>query len=127
MQIKKLDHVNLRTHQLDVMIEWYSRVLGLRQGARPDFPFPGAWMYAGDSAVVHLVEVAEAQAAGSEVALKLEHFAFSGIEGREFEARLRDEDIPFKRADIHDFDLYQINLWDPDGNHIHIDFPMNEE
>ena len=57
MQIGNLDHVNVRTSQLDAMIDWYSNILGLRQGDRPNFPFPGAWMYAGDQAVVHLVEV----------------------------------------------------------------------
>ena len=55
MQIKKLDHVNLRTTQLGVMIDWYTDVLGMEQGERPNFPFPGAWMYAGESALVHLV------------------------------------------------------------------------
>ena len=42
MQIGKLDHVNVRTNQLDAMIGWYTDVLGMRTGARPDFPFPGA-------------------------------------------------------------------------------------
>jgi NADPH:quinone reductase-like Zn-dependent oxidoreductase len=41
MQIEKLDHVNLRTTQLDSMIDWYSNVLGMRSGDRPDFPFSG--------------------------------------------------------------------------------------
>jgi len=76
-QIGKLDHVNVRTTQLDTMIEWYTSVLGLRSGERPDFPFPGAWMYAGDSAVVHLVGISGDPATGSETPLKLEHFALS--------------------------------------------------
>ena len=57
MQIGKLDHVNLRTNQLDKMIDWYTNILGMRSGLRPDFQFPGAWMYGGDDASVHLVEV----------------------------------------------------------------------
>ncbi len=127
LQIDKLDHVNLRTSQLDLMIEWYSEVLGLRFGDRPDFPFAGAWMYAGESAIVHLVgvESEEAAGAGSEVALRLEHFAVSATTGRaEFEARLSALGERFQRNEIASFKLVQINVWDPDGNHIHVDFPF---
>ena len=76
-QIQKLDHVNLRTTQLDNMIHWYGDVLGLRSGPRPGFGFPGAWLYAGEAAYVHLVGIPGQPASGSEVELKLEHFAFS--------------------------------------------------
>ena len=57
MEIRKLDHVNVRTAALENMISWYTEVLGMRQGERPNFPFPGAWMYVGDVAAVHLVGV----------------------------------------------------------------------
>ena len=126
MQIKKLDHVNLRTNQLDVMIDWYTDVLGMRTGDRPGFSFPGAWMYAGDAAAVHLVGINCTPGAGSETDLKLEHFAFSATGGAQFQAKLERKGIPYKRVDIPDIAVYQINLWDPDGNHIHIDFPLDE-
>lgn len=51
------DHVNICTRNLDRMIAWYGDILGLRPGARPPFAFEGAWLYIGDSAVVHLVQV----------------------------------------------------------------------
>ncbi len=126
MQIKKLDHVNVRTTQLDEMISWYTNVLGLRSGVRPNFSFPGAWMYAGDSAVVHLVGIDEPPATGSEVALKLEHFALSATDLASFESRLRATGEKFTRNDLPEVNLVQINLWDPDANHIHIDFQADE-
>ena len=55
MQISKLDHVNVRTANLAEMVDWYDRVLGLKSGKRPDFPFPGAWIYIGEQAFLHLV------------------------------------------------------------------------
>ena len=126
MRIGKLDHVNLRTTQLEVQIEWYQDVLGLRQGERPDFPFPGAWMYAGDAAAVHLVGIDGAPATGSESELKLEHFAFSASGLAGFEDRLGQLGEKYRRSDIPELNLVQINVWDPDGNHIHIDFPADE-
>ncbi len=126
MQIRKLDHVNVRTTQLDVMINWYTNVLGMRNGDRPNFPFPGAWMYAGDAAAVHLVGIEGTPGTGSEADLKLEHFAFSATGGDEFEARLRAMGEQYRRLDLPEINLFQINLWDPDGNHIHIDFTLDE-
>ena len=61
MQLERLDHVNVRTANLAAMVAWYERVLGMRSGARPPFPFPGAWLYIGDHACVHLVGVAKPQ------------------------------------------------------------------
>ena len=43
------------------------------------------------------------------------------------EARLTERGETFKRRDLADFKLAQVNVWDPDGNHIHIDFPLDEE
>lgn len=126
MQIGKLDHVNLRTTQLETMIDWYSNILGMHSGDRPNFPFPGAWMYAGESAAVHLIGIDGAPGSGSEVDLKLEHFAFSATGGAKLEENLRAIGVQYQRIDLPEINIYQINLWDPDGNHIHVDFPVNE-
>ncbi|MGB7299566.1 MAG: VOC family protein [Burkholderiaceae bacterium] len=126
MKISRLDHVNVRTTQLSEMIAWYTSVLGLRSGNRPGFPFPGAWMYAGDSPVVHLVGIEGDPATGSEANLKLEHFALSATGCAEFEARLKMMQVKYQRAELRDFELVLINVWDPDGNHIHVDFPADE-
>lgn len=125
MGIGTLNHVNLRTTRLDQMIDWYQRALELKVGPRPDFPFPGAWLYAGDTAHVHLVGV-EAEAVGSEASLKLEHFAFSATGRAAFEDRFQRLDIPFRRMDLAAVGIIQLNVWDPDGNHIHIDFAADE-
>ncbi len=122
MAIEKLDHVNLRTTQLQAMVDWYETVLGLRQGPRPDFPFPGAWMYAGDGAVVHLVGIEGDPGIGSEAALKLEHFALSATDLQEFTSKLDSMGIEYRRNDLAGISVVQVNVWDPDGNHIHVDF-----
>lgn len=126
MQIDRLDHANVVTNQLQVMIDWYTDMVGLRSGDRPPFPFPGAWMYAGDHAVVHLVETDDATRVGSEVALKLEHVAFSASGKESFQAQLESADQRYETVEIPSFNIIQYNVWDPDGNHIHIDFALDE-
>ena len=122
MPLVKLDHVNVRTTQLDVMIDWYTTVLGMRTGERPNFSFSGAWMYANDTAMVHLVEIEGPPAAGAELQLKLEHFAFTATDMTTFESRLQALGEKYQRSEVPSANIVQLNVWDPDGNHIHIDF-----
>lgn len=50
-----LDHVTLRTHDLEGTRAFFEKVLDLKPGYRPDFPFPSAWLHAKDEPVVHLI------------------------------------------------------------------------
>ncbi len=122
MQVKQLDHVNVRTNRLDAMVEWYGRVLNMPAGDRPPFDFPGAWLYAGNHAAVHLVGVKEEPASGK----KLEHFAFSAAGLEEFLGRLERDKERYEARRVPGSGVVQINVWDPDGNHIHIDFSPEE-
>ena len=127
MQLKKLDHVNVRTANLKAMVDWYTNILGMQSGDRPNFAFPGAWMYVGDEPVVHLVGVKGAAGAGSEGDLKLEHFALSAPGMQDFEDRLTAAGEKFAKREVPDIGIMQFNIWDPDGNHIHIDFTLANE
>lgn len=126
MQVRRLDHVNIQTTQVTTMVDWYGNILGLRSGPRPDFPFPGAWLYADDVHVIHLVGHDGDPAVGSEEKLKLEHFALTATGRADFEAKLRDEAIPHQRFVLYEMSIVQFHLRDPDGNHVHIDFSSQE-
>lgn len=122
--IIRLDHVNLQTVQFDAMVEWYSHFLQLKQGYRPRFPFPGAWMYAGDVPVVHLVPVEVAPPKATD--LSLEHAAFRATGLPEFLGRLTAAGERLRVVRVPDLPLVQVNVWDPDGNHLHVDFDAAE-
>lgn len=126
MLIHRLDHVNLVTANLQEMVAWYETILGLSPGWRPDFPFRGAWLYAGDVAILHLVEDIGSARIGSEKALKLEHFALSATGASAFEEKLKASGDPYKTIEIRDAGLVQFHVSDPDGNHIHIDFDIKD-
>jgi catechol 2,3-dioxygenase-like lactoylglutathione lyase family enzyme len=87
--IKGLDHINIRTAELERTRDFFVRVLGLTEGWRPPFAFNGAWLYAGGRDVVHLVEVAEPAQPSRGSAL--DHFAFA-IEDYEEAVRRLDAD-----------------------------------
>jgi len=125
--IAGLDHVNLRTAQLDAVVAWYGEVLGLHPGPRLDFGFPGAWLYAGDQAVIHLVEDMGIEGPGGD-RLALEHFALNAVGYKEFTTKLKAMGIPYRpsRVPPGPVNVVQVNIHDPDGNHIHVDFQTSE-
>src|SRR6202012_4286271 len=59
MGVGVLDHFNIRTRKLGDTVRFYEDVLGLENGARPNFAFPGAWMYSEGRAVGHLVDISQ--------------------------------------------------------------------
>ena len=121
--LQAFDHVNIRTADLAGMIAWYGEVLGLHPGARPDFSFPGAWLYLGNQALVHLVGVDEPPETTDP---RLEHFALRADGMAEFLQRLRDRGQDFRLSEPPGSGVIQVNIFDPDGNHIHIDFNRSE-
>lgn len=123
--IERLDHLNIRTAQLDVMIAWYGKFLGMTTGPRPPFPFPGAWMYANGFPLVHLVAV-DVEPGSDPSDLKLEHGAFRATGFQDMVAKLEAAGERFTIDPVPDFPIVQINVWDPDGNHLHIDYHTDE-
>ena len=63
---------------------------------------------------------------GPEGALSLEHFAFSASNLREFQERLDQLGVDYKSTRQAGTRNIVLNLHDPDGNRLHIDFPASE-
>ncbi len=124
MPVTAFDHVNVRTANLDAMVEWYGDILGLHPGKRPNFGIPGAWLYLGDLALVHLVGVEAAPEAGGNVTL--EHFALRATGLGDFLKLLDTRSIRHSIDPVPGFPVVQVNVHDPDGNHIHVDFDAAE-
>ena len=52
MSVGVLDHYNLSTRKLKETVQFYEDVLGFVNGPRPQFNFPGAWLYSAGHAVL---------------------------------------------------------------------------
>lgn len=96
MAILDLDHINIRTAELAKTRAFFTDVLGLTVGWRPDFPFGGTWLYAGEKDVVHLVEVAKPSAPSRGSAL--DHFAFAIDDYEDAERRLKAAGMAYEPA-----------------------------
>jgi catechol 2,3-dioxygenase-like lactoylglutathione lyase family enzyme len=125
MTLCYLDHVNIRTARLEELTTFYQEVLGLAPGARPPFAVNGTWLYCGERAAVHLVEVEKTPDTGPP---RLEHFAFRAEDIESFLEHLSALDVPCEISDVPDWGIRQVNVRDPDGNHVEIAFgPVETE
>ncbi len=57
MTLHELHHCSIRTDKLEQTKEFFVTALGMEIGDRPDFPFPGYWLYVEGEPMVHLVGV----------------------------------------------------------------------
>ena len=128
MPLIAFDHVNIRTVNLERMVAWYEDVLGLRSGPRPDFPVRGAWLYLGETCVIHLIEADPPPTPYAEgESLRMEHMAFRAEDMDAFVSKLEERGIACKLFPFEALDIVLVFLRDPDGNRIHVDFPADEK
>ena len=120
MAIRGIDHINIGTHRLEETRAFFRDVLGLTEGWRPDFPFGGAWLYAGDGAVVHLVQLAEAKGPSNDAAL--DHFAFRIDDHDDVVRRLEAAGVSFRSIDIPGTPIRQIFIRDLNGVNIELNY-----
>ena len=106
-----LNHANISTTKLAETIAFFEDVVGLRVGPRPGFTFPGAWLYAGDQAVIHLVERDTPRIPDG----ALDHVSFT-VDSLEAKLRqLDDLGVAYRHSDIPDGFGRQAFVKDPNG------------
>ncbi len=129
IQLRGIDHCTIRVRPQDVgaMEAFYTRVVGLVPGKRPDFSFPGLWLYLGDTAAVHIAGVLPAEdppppkgAPGSTG--QFDHVSFRAENRAATEAHLHDCAIPFQGTPVPGTDLYQLFFYDPAGLKVELTF-----
>lgn len=133
MSIDRLDHISVRTLDVEATRAFYEDVLGLAKGWRPDFPFPGVWLYEGERAVVHVIGIDPDDASGLQDYLgdrqsdgqgsgMFDHVAFfcNDLDGmrRSFE----DRKLEFRERTVPNLALHQIFLTDPNGITVELNF-----
>lgn len=110
MPLQVLDHYNVLTRDAEVSAKFYVDVLGMRVGDRPPFPFPGAWVYAGDVAVLHLSQTDKVPDGSG----RCSHVAFRASDYAGMKKRLKKAKVKFDERVVPGRGLTQIFLDTPD-------------
>ena len=123
MPIQRMDHFTVVTDRLAETVQFY-RQLGLRDGARPDFGVPGAWLYAGERPLLHLIEVEKMPQPRRGA---LDHIAYwaegllvttQWLDSRGLRHRIIRTPRPFR--------MWQLFCEDPNGVEVELDFDAAE-
>ena len=137
MPLSHLEHFLIQTEDIDKTRDWYVNVLGMTDGAHPDFGFPVCWLYLGEHAVLHVTLGGSAvsdnrmkylgqqstDVYGSGV---VDHVAFRATGLPEMMSHLDAMGIDYTRRQVDDQNLFQLFLLDPNGVKIELNFAAAE-
>lgn len=118
----QLDHVNVRCTDLEATRAFFEKIVGLKTGDRPDFPFPGYWLYGEGGAVVHLVGSDMSKAALGKGTV--DHFAFRGGDYAAQKAAIEKAGLRYRETDVPGAPLKQIFVAGPDGLTVELQFEI---
>ncbi len=122
--IDGLDHINVETTDLDSSVHFYETVLGLQVGWRPAFDVPGAWVYAGDQPIFHLVV---RPAVNPPPTGPIHHVAVKARNLEAMTARLDEFGIPYTKQVVPDLTVTQLFVDDPNGVKLELNFYADTE
>jgi len=108
-----LNHINLKTHDMNRIIRFYGDVLGFKPGYRPPFSNTGCWMYLDNNPLIHLVQI-DTPPKNDDPAVN--HFALTGSGLGAFLKHLQGLDVSYNVTIAPEIDLRQVVVHDPDGN-----------
>lgn len=116
----ELDHINIRTNELETVKDALLDLLGLEAGPRPDFPFPGYWLYGNGRAIVHLTVRQDDPGLGTAA---LDHVAFKDDDLDGLIARLGNQDIEYDLRVVPGSGVRQVFFKITHDVKLEVDFP----
>ena len=126
MPIARMDHFTIVTKDAQATAKFYGDMLGFTPGPRPNFMFPGVWLYSGGKPILHVIQKPEIPE-GSGV---LDHMAFWGTNLGEYIGKLKAKNLKYELRRLPEngpgAGVWQLFFMDPNGARVEIDLPASE-
>lgn len=124
MPITAFSHYNLRSSRevMEELKDFYTKVVGMREGDRPPFKSAGYWLYIGDIPVLHLVECSPGESCPPHTKNTFDHVAISATDIEGMQDMLREAGVEFERREVPLQGHQQLFLKDPAGNGVEFIF-----
>ena len=123
MAIAGMNHFTILTDDVDNTVRFYGDFLGLEPGPRPNFNFPGAWLYAGGEPILHVIGGRPKSERKPGV---IDHMAFSGKDLAATLSALKARKVAYECRQQAGTGLWQVFFFDPNGAKVELDFPASE-
>jgi catechol 2,3-dioxygenase-like lactoylglutathione lyase family enzyme len=124
MAVQGMEHFTVLTDDLEATQGFYADVLGLEEGYRPPLGFPGAWLYVGGRAVLHIIAGRKLPQHRAGV---LDHMAFAAKDLPGTLAKLKRRKLDYTLRRQVDTRVWQLFFLDPSGAKVELDFAPEEE
>ena len=123
MTAQAMNHFTILAEDLRETCSFYGDLLGLTEGYWPHMGFPGAWLYAGDQAVLHVVVRSLPQPRAGVI----DHMAFSASGLAETVHKLESKGVRYQLGRQVETGVWQLFFHDPNGARVELDFVATEE
>jgi len=117
-----MNHFTAMAKDPAATLDFYERLIGLKVGPRPDLGFPGAWLYAGDTAVLHLYFERPIPDPPAGV---IDHMAFTASDLKTVKATFDAMGYPYK-LQHRPQGPWQLFCLDPSGAKVELNFSPSE-
>ncbi|MEK9929258.1 MAG: VOC family protein [Rhodospirillaceae bacterium] len=122
-------NIRCRTDKLEETMEFYRDFLCLKVGYRPNFDFPGYWMYAGDRPLVHISSrppKGRHDGQPEDMDAGFGHVAFSATGLAQVKENLDLKGLKYYERATPDEGIYQLFVHDPNKVLVEFCFPIGE-
>ena len=123
MAVTAMNHFTVLTDDVEATVRFYRDVVDLAQGPRPPLGFPGAWLYTGNQAVLHVVGGRQRSELRAGV---IDHMAFSATGLAAAIATLDAKGIAHQCRQQVGSGVWQVFFHDPNGAKVELDFAADE-
>lgn len=127
MSVGVLDHYNVSTRDLGATVRFYEEILGLVNGPRPPFDFPGAWLYSEGHPVLHLNDISPTDKKQPPDSGVIDHVAFGSRGFDAMKRHLAQKGVPFRVNEVPNSSRRQIFLSDPNNVLIELNFDVAKD
>lgn len=128
-----LFHIAIKTSDLEATRNFWCNVIGLREVARPDFGYPGAWLACpqpGGVAMIHVYAGGPAlgpEGVASSGTAAIDHVSLSCSGYREYILRFKAAGLDWREFLVPGTTLWQLFVYDPSGVQLELTFEGNVE
>jgi catechol 2,3-dioxygenase-like lactoylglutathione lyase family enzyme len=129
MRLVDINHVAIRTLDLEATNKFYTEVLGMRLAKRPPFDFPGSWLQIGETMIHVMAGKAAYDTEGKfrPVGGTVDHISISAEGYDDFARRFEERGIDYREFAVPEAGILQLFARDPNGILIELNFLAAQE